>query len=224
MVRKLIIILGLVLSVSRAAAAITATQSASAEQQTMATGEWSIQLPSKAYKDLPNLTAESEFVEGNTLGRISFVCDRAKYYLLPISPFFERKPIEQSHVAVGSADRHAVTFRDLYGTRNALGAKLNWDADILFAEIPVALLDGLADGGTLRVDLRDWSWSIAFKGVAAQTRSFAAFLRNRPTSRQMPFPGLMGGGAARTAEAVRAGGVISRAAGGDSIWIRINLH
>jgi hypothetical protein len=49
------------------------------------------------------------------------------------------------------------------------------------------LLDGLADGGTLRVDLRDWSWSIAFKGIAAQA-IVHGLLRNRPPSRQTPFP------------------------------------
>jgi hypothetical protein len=148
-----------------------------ATTQKLAAGEWFVQAPAKGLKDLPSLAAERDFSPDDTLGNIVFVCDRAKYYLLLIAPTFKFARSEPGTVLSGDgADgRFQLTFTDLYGSRAPLGAKFDRDAAILFTEVPKSMLGQLTDGGTLRVDLKDRSWSMALTGIAAKIPTFTTF-------------------------------------------------
>jgi hypothetical protein len=151
--------------------------SRAAQTQTLAAGEWFVQVPAKGLKDLPSLAAERDFSTDDTLGNMIFVCDHAKYYFLLLAPTFKFAKSEPGSITVGDgADaRYQVTFKDLYGTRAPLGAKFDRDASILFADVPKAMLAKLADGGTLRVEVKGRSWSMALTGVAAKVPTFTAF-------------------------------------------------
>jgi hypothetical protein len=116
-----------------------------AQPQKLAAGEWSIQAPSKNFKDLPTLATESDG-DGDVPGNMFFVCDHANYYLLLIVPTVKFANNEPGAVIVGDgADaRYATTFKDLYATKAALGRKFDRDADIMFTELPKACWQSLA--------------------------------------------------------------------------------
>jgi hypothetical protein len=137
-------------------------------------GDWHVKTPSPGRKDLPTLMTDREVTAGATLGNIVFVCDRSRYFVLLVSPFFEYRPAQAGRISFGGGAAHATSFRDLYGTRDPLGSKMNWDASILFSEIPKALLTQLTDGSTLRVDLGERSWAIEMKTIATQVQSFTS--------------------------------------------------
>jgi len=143
----------------------------------LAAGEWFVRAPAKGLKDLPSLAAERDFSSDDTLGNMIFVCDRAKYYFLLLAPTFKFAKSEPGSVTVGEgADaRYQLTFKDLYGTRAPLGAKFDRDASILFADVPKPMLAKLADAGTLRVEVKGQSWSMALSGIAAKVPTFTAF-------------------------------------------------
>ena len=147
-----------------------------AQPQKLATGEWFIYAPSKDFKDLPTLATEADG-GGDVPGNMLFVCDRAKYYLLLIFPTVKFAKTEPGVVILGDgADaRYETTFKDLYGTRAPLGKKFDRDADIMFTDIPKAMLARLSDNGKLQVDLKGQTWSMALKGIAAKVPTFTTF-------------------------------------------------
>lgn len=146
-----------------------------AEPDKLDAGEWHIMMPAKAYKDLPALMTERKVTSGATLGNIVFVCDRSRYYVLLVSPFFKYRPAQDGRISLnGGEAEYATSFRDLYGTRDPLGKKIDWDADILYSEIPKTLLTKFTDGSTLRVDLEERSWTIELKAIAAHVQSFTS--------------------------------------------------
>jgi hypothetical protein len=147
-----------------------------AQPQRLAAGEWFVYAPSKDFKDLPTLATEADG-GGDAPGNMLFVCDRTNYYLLLIFPTVKFASSEPGAVILGDgADaRYETAFKDLYGTRAPLGKKFDRDADIMFTGIPKALLARLNDNGTLQVDLKGQSWSMALKGIAAKVPSFTSF-------------------------------------------------
>ena len=147
-----------------------------APPQKLAAGEWFVYAPSKDFKDLPTLATEADG-GGGVPGNMLFVCDRTNYYLLLIFPTVQFAKSEPGAVILGDgADaRYETTFKDLYGTRAALGKKFDRDADIMFTGIPKAILARLSDNGTLQVDLKGQTWSMALKGIAAKVPTFTAF-------------------------------------------------
>jgi len=158
-------------------AGVMAPSAYAAQPQKLAAGEWFVHAPSKDFKDLPTLAAERDFSTEDTLGNMIFVCDRANYYLLLVTTTVKFAASEPATVTLGDgADaRYQMTFKDLYGTKAALGKKFDRDADIMVAEIPKAILARLADNGALQVDLKGRSWSMALTGIAAKTATFTAF-------------------------------------------------
>ena len=147
-----------------------------AQPQQLTAGEWFVYAPSKDFKDLPTLATEADG-GGDVPGNMLFVCDRSNYYLLLIFPTVKFANSEPGTVILGDgADaRYETTFKDLYGTRAALGKTFDRDADILFTGIPKAMLARLSDNGKLQVDLKGQAWSMALKGIAAKVPTFTAF-------------------------------------------------
>jgi hypothetical protein len=154
----------------------TGTMALGAQSQKLAAGEWFVHAPSKEFKDLPTLANKADG-EGDEPGAMLFVCDRANYYLLVMLPTVKFAKSEPGAVIAGdgAGARYATTFKDLYGTKAALGKKFDRDADIMFTEIPKAMLAKLSDKGTLQVDIKGQLWSIALKGIAAKVPTFTAF-------------------------------------------------
>ena len=72
-----------------------------AEPDKLHAGEWQIKMPAKAYKDLPALMTAREVTSGASLGNIVFVCDRNRYYILLVSPFFKYRPAQEGRISLG---------------------------------------------------------------------------------------------------------------------------
>ncbi len=152
-----------------------------AEPEKWTAGAWYVKLPSKGYKDLPTLMSEREVAGGQTtLGNIQFVCARKQYYVLLVSPFFKYELSQPGRVAIGESE-YSTTFRDLHRTRGA--PRLDWDADILFSELPKTMLEKLVDGSAFRVDARDMSWIVESKSISTSVRAFTTYCE---TGKRLP--------------------------------------
>lgn len=71
---------------------------------------WRVQMPSRDYKDLPALISHRDITHGAELGNITFVCDRSRYYVLLVSPFFKYRLTQEGRVTLDDAANTRARF------------------------------------------------------------------------------------------------------------------
>jgi hypothetical protein len=155
---------------------------AAAETIKITTGGWLIHKPSREYKDLPALLPKQQENGSETgIGQIDFVCLKSNYYLLLVQPSVKLRDTESGMIAVGAADAPnrfastALTFRNLYKTRSRLSRRMDWDADIHYAELKAALLASIKTASDLQLTLADRNYTVTLADLGSRLGSFQLF-------------------------------------------------
>lgn len=154
---------------------------ASAETVKITTGNWLIHKPSKEYKDLPTLLADDDNTFRAGIGKIDFVCLKSNYYIFLVQPSVKMRDAESGTISVRAPNAPSgsppapLTFRNLYKTKTTLSQKLEWDADIYFAEVNAALLTSIKTADILELTLAGKNYTIDVSGLGTRIGPFQRF-------------------------------------------------
>lgn len=138
---------------------------------TVAVTAWKLALPSHDYADLPNLTAEGDYVPENDLRSLVFVCDKRqggeRFFILIVAPGFKHDPVSTVRLTLGDGGpSFSFELRDLYGAPGSDAPKLEWDADILYGEVGGEDLSEIAQVKSLTVSAAGRAWRLPLPGMA----------------------------------------------------------
>lgn len=144
------------------------------------TGNWQIKKPSKDFKDLPTLMPKDQ--NGWDIGfrLLDFVCMKSNYYMLLLQPSIKLRDTEPATISIRSARAPGsppmpLTFQNLYKTKGPLSRRLDWDADIHYAELNPALVTLLKTASDMELTLAGRTYVLELSDLGPRFGSFQQF-------------------------------------------------
>jgi hypothetical protein len=132
---------------------------------------WEVLLPEGGYPSIPLLLAEADYVEENDLRSLAFGCSGAQYYVFVIAPGFPLQPVNPAILRLDGGDLR-IQLRDLYGAPAPAAPDVDWDADVLYADISPRVLSRLAGMESAELTIGSRAWTLPLPGFAEHMETF----------------------------------------------------